>query len=305
MKLGLAGQLPTLDGATQTLIPSDWRLIEASRLQRVHALGFDGVQLFINRPLAAELGDIDRVADAYRQAGVEVCQINGWYEPLCAREDERRAAGVAGAQALVRLGRRVGALSVYLRPGGLNPHGHWFPHPENHSRATFDRLVDSLRAVCAVAEAEGMRLALEGHVLSPLDDVDTVRAMIEAVGSPALGFNFDPVNFIGCVRAVHDNAHGLNLLAEVLGHAFVAAHAKDCRLRDELVVHIEECVPGTGCLDYILFLQLCQRHCPHGYVIIEHLPDDQALAAREFVVRVAQRIGIEFQRVNLSADDVD
>jgi sugar phosphate isomerase/epimerase len=305
MKLGLAGQLPTLDAATQTLMPADWRSIDVTGLQRVHALGFDGVQLFVNRPLAAEPGEIDRVADAYRQAGVEVCQINGWYEPLCAREDERRAAGVAGAQALVRIGQRVGALSVYLRPGGLNPHGHWFPHPENHSPATFDRLVDSLRAVCTVAEAEGMRLALEGHVLSPLADADTVRAMIEAVGSPALGSNFDPVNFIGCVRAVYDNEHELNLLGEVLGHRFVAAHAKDCRLRDELVVHIEECVPGTGCLNYTLFLQLCQRHCPDGYVIIEHLPDDQALKARDFVLRSAQAIGIEFRRVNSPTDHTD
>jgi sugar phosphate isomerase/epimerase len=296
MKLGLAGQLPTLDTAIQTLMPSDWRLIDEPRLRRVRALGFAGVQLFINRPLETEAGDVDRVAEAYHRAEVEVCQLNGWYEPLCATEDERRAAGVAGAQALVRLGRRVGALSVYLRPGGLNPHGHWFAHPGNHSRATFDRLVHSLRAVCAVAEAEGMRLALEGHVLSPLDDVDTVRAVIQAVGSPVLGFNFDPVNFIGCVRAVHASEHELNLLAEVLGDYFIAAHAKDCRLRDELVVHIEECVPGTGCLDYRLFLQLCRRHCPDGYVIIEHLPDEQALQARDHVLAAAERIGAPFSQ---------
>lgn len=292
MKLGLAGQLPTLDSAVQTLMPSDWRAIDGPRLHRVREAGFEGVQLFINRPLEAEVADVERVATAYRQAEVDVCQINGWYEPLVAVDDDRRAAGVAGAQALVRLGRQVGALSVYLRPGSLNPRGHWFPHPDNLSRATFERLVNSLRAICAVAEADGMRLALEGHVLSPLDDADTVRATLDAVGSPALGFNFDPVNFIGCVRDAHNSQHVLNQLADVLGDTFVAAHAKDCRLRDELVLRIEECVPGTGCLDYEQFLRLCQHHCPEGYVIIEHLPDVQALEARDFVLATARQTGI-------------
>jgi hypothetical protein len=44
------------------------------------------------------------------------------------------------------------------RPDGLNPAGHSYAHPENHSPATIARLVDSLRQAAATAETEGITL---------------------------------------------------------------------------------------------------------------------------------------------------
>lgn len=199
-------------------------------------------------------------------------------------------------QTLCRWARVLDAETLYVRPGGLNPRGHWYGHPANHALETFDRLVDSLRQVSLVAQSEGVPLAIEGHVLSPLDTPQRVRDVLDAVGSPALRFNIDPVNFIGTVRDVHDTRRVLEGLFDLLGPDTIAAHVKDCRLGDKLVVHIEEVVPGDGVLDLALFLRRFEACCPTGYALIEHLPDEKVPRARAAVCSVAALAGLTLEQ---------
>jgi sugar phosphate isomerase/epimerase len=283
MKLGVAGMLP------------HWRQIDRAAAERVRDAGFRGASVFIDRPLDAEADAVLAVKRAFDEAGLEVAQANGWYECLVNPDDTLRADGVRGLQALCRWARLLDADTVYVRPGGLNPKGHWLAHPGNHTPETFERLIDSLGQVCAAAQDEGVTLAIEGHVLSPLDSAQRVVELLDAVASPALKFNVDPVNFIGTVRDVHDTRRVLNELYDLLGAETVAAHAKDCRLGDALVVHIEEVVPGDGTLDLGLFLRRFAACCPSGYVLIEHLPDEKVPAARKAVCRAAEQAGLTWE----------
>jgi sugar phosphate isomerase/epimerase len=281
MKLGVLG-----------LLPPDWRNIDVQAARRVKEAGFLGAQWFIPRPLEADPEDIQRVNRAFAEGGLEIAQVNGSYERLVDSDDELRAEGVRGLSALIRLGAMVQTPSVYVRPGSLSAAHHWGPHPLNTAPETLDRLVDSLRKVCRVAEAEGMLLAIEGHVLSPLDTPRRARQVIDVVASPALKFNIDPVNFMGSVSDVHDTNRILNELFDLLGAQTIAGHAKDCTLGDDLVLHIHEVVLGTGTMDYGLFLRRFQECCPDGYLEIEHLPDDKIPQARQALVKKAEEAGV-------------
>ena len=283
MKLGVVGLLP------------HWRQIDRAAAERVRAAGFRGASVVIDRPLEADERAVLGVKQAFDAVGLEVAQANGWYECLVNPDDALRAEGVRGLSALCRWGRLLDAATVYVRPGGLNPKGHWLAHPDNHAPETFDRLIASLRQVCVVAQTEGVTLAIEGHVLSVLDSAQRVRDLLDAVASPALKFNIDPVNFIGTVRDIHDTRCVLNDLYDLLGADTVAAHAKDCRLGDALVLHIEEVVPGEGTLDQGLFLRRFQACCPGGYVLIEHLPDEKVPAAREAICRAVEAAGLAWE----------
>ena len=283
MKLGIAGLLP------------HWNLIDLPAAQRVRAAGFRGASIFFPKPLEAEPRDAQRLKAILAESGLEAAQANGWYEVLVHPDPDRRAEGVRGIQALTRLGREIGAASVYVRPGSLNPRGAWYPHPENGSPAVFDRLVTSLKAAAQTAEQEGVPLALEGHVLSPLDTPRRMRDVLDAVGSPALKVNMDPVNFIGSLRDVYDNTRVLNELFDLLGEAIIAAHLKDCALEDRLVLHIAEVVPGLGTLDYNLLLTRMQALQPDVYALIEHLPDEKVPQARDNVAEMARRCGVPLE----------
>ena len=295
MKLGVAGRLPRLDEPLPAFLPGDWRLITAEDAARVRGHGFAGSSLFINKPLEAQPADVKKVSQAFKDGGLEIAQLNGWYEALCNYDDALRAQGVAGMIALARIGAALQAPSVYVRPGGHNPAGHWYAHPENHTRRTFDNVVDSLKQVCKVGEQEGVFIAVEGHVLSCLDTPQRIRDLVDAVGSPALKFNYDPVNFTGSVKDVHDTRCILQQLKELMGSFTIAAHAKDCALGDELVLHIKEVVPGTGKMNYEMFMKDFQELVPDGFFIIEHLPDEETLQAQKNVVEMAKRYNVPLE----------
>jgi sugar phosphate isomerase/epimerase len=146
--------------------------------------------------------------------------------------------------------------------------------------------------VCAVAEGEGVLLAIEGHVLSPLDTPRRVRELFDAVGSPALKFNTDPVNFIRTLQDVYDTPRILNELFDLLGKETLVAHAKDVSVGDPLVLHIEEVLLGTGYLDYPLFLRRFQACSPDGWIEIEHLPDEKVPLARQALLQKAAEAGV-------------
>jgi len=292
MKLGLAGQLPNLSEPRPAFLPGDWRQIDVRACKRIRDAGFHGVTWFVNRPLEATQADVQHVQQAFKDAGLGIAQLNGWYEALCSYDDRARAQGVAGMIALARIGAMIQAPSVYVRPGGHNPNGHWYAHPDNHTQRTFDNIAESLRTVCAAAQQEGTLIAIEGHALSALDTPQRMRDLVDAVGSNVLKFNYDPVNFVGTVKQVHNTTSVLDDMFRLLGPITVAAHAKDCKLGDQLVVHIEEVVPGTGVMDYETFMRQFQQLAPDGYFIIEHLPDEHVPAARDNVVALAKRFGI-------------
>jgi sugar phosphate isomerase/epimerase len=281
MKLGVVGLLP------------HWPQIDRPAAERVRAAGYRGVSIFFDKPLEADPAAVRRLKTALDQAGLEAAQANGGYEVLVHPDEAARAQGVAGLAALTRIGRALAAKTVYVRPGSLNPRGAWYPHPENATPRTFDRLVDSLRQAAATAQSEGMLLAIEGHVLSLLDTPRRMRALIDAVGSPALRFNTDPVNFIGTLHDVYDHQRLLDELAAELGPLTAAAHFKDVAVRDELVLHIDEVVIGEGHLDYGRLLPQLEKLDPEMYGIIEHLPDEKIPQARAGLQRAAERAGVK------------
>jgi sugar phosphate isomerase/epimerase len=280
--------------ATTGLLPADLRQVDDDIARRMAAAGFVGCSCLFPDPVAPTPADLDRLRDTLLRAGVGVAQVNGRYESMVNPDEEARQAGIAAYRALIQVCVRLRGDSVYIRPGSMNPGGHWWPHPDNHSAATIDRLVDSLRQVCTMAEDAGVNIAIEGHTVSPLDTAAKVREVIDRVGSPALKFNVDPVNFVSNVQDVYHSRRVLDDLFDTLGDVSWAVHAKDMAIEDRHVVHISEVVMGRGRMDLGYMLQRFERVRPEGYVIVEHLPDDLIPEARDALLAAAAQAGLSW-----------
>jgi sugar phosphate isomerase/epimerase len=284
MKLGVVG-----------IIPADPRQVDETALAAVREAGFTGCSLILPAPEELSTAEVERLRDAFGRAGVAVAQVNARYPDLVQADGTQRRAGIAALIASVRVAAALAAGTVYVRPGSLNPAGSWTPHPENTATATLERLAVSLREVCRVAEDLGARLALEGHVVSPLATPEQMQSLIARVDSPALGFNADPVNFIGTLDDLYHSTAFLDRFFDVLAPVTVAAHAKDVTVADRLVLHIDETVPGRGRLDQEHFLRRFEAACPEGWVLIEHLRTADIPEARDTLLRAAERAGLTWR----------
>jgi len=277
------------------MMPADVRTVDEATARRIRGAGFTGVSVVLPDPLAPTREELIRVREVLAGAGVRVAQANPRYEALVNPDEARRKEGVRVLRQACLCARWLEAGNVYVRPGSLNPRGHWLPYPGNTSPETIDRLIRSLREVVPAAEDEGVILAVEGHVTSPLETPERVRAVIEAVGSPALRFNVDPVNFVGTLADAYSSTDFLNRMFDTLGEYTVCAHVKDLAVEERLVLHIAECVPGDGLLDMETFLRRFDAACPDGYALIEHLPDDKIPRAKQAVDAAAARAGLTWR----------
>ena len=158
------------------------------------------------------------------------------------------------------------------------------------------RLVDSTRRICRAAESAGVRVAVEAGVVSPLFSAARVRDFIDAVGSPALGFNQDPVNLVGSLEVAWDTTALVDECFDLLGAHTIGAHAKDVRVVDGLFPGFAETEIGTGVLDHVTFLRRMQQVAPDAHVLIEHLPADRFPAAVQALTAFATEAGVAWDR---------
>jgi sugar phosphate isomerase/epimerase len=277
------------------LMPAHPRDITPETAARLRAHGFTGVTVVVPDPLEAQREEYARAGAILRDGGVTVAQANPRYEILVHPDEERRALGIRGLQAACQVAAWLGAKTTYVRPGSLNPAGPWTPHPENTSLKTLLRLVDSLKQAASAAEDAGIPLAIEGGAVSPLDTPERVRDVIEAVGSPALRFNADPVNFVRSLDDIYNTTSLIHRLFDRCGEYTVSAHAKDLIYESALLPRMHECLLGEGCCDQVTFLQRFEQCCPDGFVLIEHLPNDKIPAAKRNLDLAATKAGIRWR----------
>ena len=284
MLLGVAG-----------FVKGDWLGVNADQVKQVADNGFVSALLTISEPSAGNDSDIGRVKTLYAEHGLIMPMTRGGYGGgLCSDDEDQRKWTVNFLQETIRLSARMGCPTTYFRPGSLNPNGAWLPHPENRSDATFDRLVDSAKQACAVADSEGIKLVVEAGVVCPLYTPQRVRDFFDAVSMPALGFNMDPVNLVGSLDIAYDTTSLINELVDLMSDEIVGCDAKDFTIIDALLPHFEEEVIGApnALLDNVTLLKRLQDAAPDIVVTVEHYPDEKIPAAAAGIRRAAELAGI-------------
>lgn len=262
MKIGLLG-----------LIMSDLSDVDYNMLRFASDLGFHGLGAHLTVP-AGTISDetAERVKAVFDEQNMPLLQVWGPYPCIISPDETVRQAGVRGAQDIVKLAAKMGAPASGVRPTSLNPRGDWWPHRDNYLSETEDRLVQSLKEIVGVGEEYDINVVLETHVTTTLESPQTIRRVIERVGSERLKVNIDPVNFMGDLKTACNPAPKIHEIFDVLGDYADTVHVKDFYFEDRFTVHITETVIGTGLMDIEAILRRAAALYPDIYVIVEHLP---------------------------------
>ena len=196
-----------------------------------------------------------------------------------------------------RVAQLLGSPMVLTGCGSYHPTRGYGPHPRNHSPEARERMVVFLKRAAPRAEEHGIVLALECHMITALDTPAHIREVVDAVASPALKVNFDPVNLLASIDAVYDSgAQMAAMLAELGPRYHWTAHAKDILIEARLALHFEETVCGDGLLDWPAYLRCAERlGTPErpAAVLVEHMPAFLAPRGLEFVRSQAAADGVQ------------
>jgi L-ribulose-5-phosphate 3-epimerase len=284
-------------GVAEGPVPYDLDLVDERLAAKLAELGFSGVFGHFGYDLVREPADLDRAKcrrarDILAAYGVRVVHTWNWAPSLVHPDEEMRTRGVDRLRAALEVAAEFGADGVTGGCGSRNPRGGYWPHRDNHSSEARDCVVRSLKEAAPTAESLGLRIVLECHVLTTLDSPETVRDILDAVDSPAVGVNLDPVNFVGDLDTLYDSESLLDRVFSCLGAHAASGHIKDVYAEDRLVLHLSETLLGDGEFDLRSYVTRFEELLPDGYLFIEHLPEDLVPRAKTVLDSMLDDLGI-------------
>ena len=282
LRLGVAGGPVPRD-------PSD---VDERLARQLRGLGISALTTLCQPSPEVVAKHAERARDVLAEQAISIVQATGYNPQLTQPDSATLALELDRLQAAFSTARALGAEMIISGCGSRHPSAFYGPHPENHLPQTRDRLIGTLKQVAPVAEEAGVILALECHVTTALNTPEHIRDVLDAVGSPWVRANFDPVNLLGDFSAVWHNGDAMRHMWQILGGRYAkSAHIKDVVADPELVVHISEAAPGDGELDLDAYFDVVRQIGEDTAVIVEHLPADRALIAIDYVRKQIQQRG--------------
>lgn len=239
-------------------------------VRKVRACGLTRVQLALDPIRTGEWG-LDATRDALQQAGIEIISgmlgtIGEDYTSLDTiretgglRPDRHWDQNLAHARVIARLARELQLLLVTFHAGFL-------PHDERDPERA--KLVERLRRVADVFEAEGVQLGLE----TGQEDAATLLGILKELNHPAVGVNFDPANMI-----LYGKGDPIAALEVLLPHV-LQVHIKDALPTAQPGTWGSEVPAGTGAVDWKRFAALLRSHPRRIDTLIEREAGNQRVA---------------------------
>jgi sugar phosphate isomerase/epimerase len=231
---------------------------------------------------------------AAKQADIIIAEVGAWSNPI-SRDSAERAKAIDHCQRHLALADNIGALCCVNIAGSRGEK--WDgPDPSNDSSETFDLIVESVRKIIDAVKPTRADYTLEPMPWIPPDSPDSYLDLIRAIDRQAFAVHLDPVNMINCPRRAYHTGDFLRECFAKLGPYIRSCHAKDIRFTQHLTLHLDECPPGTGLLDYQTFLRELSLLPPDVPLLMEHMSQpEEYQAAATYIRKVGNEIGVQIK----------
>ncbi len=258
----------------KTTDPNSW-------IEAVKRAGYTAANVPL--PMDALEGDVQAYLDAAQANDIVIAEVGAWSNPIDP-DPTKAAEAIALCKQSLAWAERIGARCCVNIAGSRNPKKWDGPHVDNFSKATFDLIVETTQEIIDAVQPTRTFFTLETMPWIFPSSPDEYLDLIRAIDRPGFAVHLDPVNMMNSLDRVHRNADFLHDCFSKLGPHIKCCHAKDVILREDLTLHIDECQPGLGVLDYGVFLtELAKLNAviPLG---LEHLATaEEYMAAADYI----------------------
>ncbi len=284
MRLGVVGMMPKrLDEITPR------------HLAAIRKLNLTGVGMGLPGTEMGSVTDatIENTRQLFADAEMDLAQLIVGYSGCLFDPDAGVRSKLAGQiNDGIRLSHSLGAHVTLIRTGSLNPTGSYHPTSENHAPECHERLIDTLRMVGETADAIRQTVVIETHVLTIMNSPEVNRQILRAVGSEHMMLVMDYTNHFQALHQVYNSTERIHYIYDMMGPKCAIGHCKDISVGNNFVTHFNEEIPGEGELDMTTALRRWHELRPDGYMMLEHLPEEQYPLASQNTHRILVEAGI-------------
>ena len=264
----------------------------AEKVKKVRDMGYTAAESDDSWTRAGD-SDIREVKEACKEYdilfyGLHICVNNIHPDPAERRKNQKRVA------AMVWAAERIGLSFVVSHTGSCDP-SPTSPHRDNWTRETWNASVAAIKQI--LKDTAGSKVSLAIEAINP-SNINNPRAHIrlrEDVGDPRVKVLLDPTNMLN-PSVYYRTTELLNECFSLLGENILCAHAKDVLWTPEMLPSLKWVVPGTGTMDYEVYLTHLSRLKRPRPLLLEFLPADQYPQAKKFIEDTAARVGVKIHR---------
>jgi sugar phosphate isomerase/epimerase len=240
----------------------------------------------------------DDVVKAYegaaKRADIAIAEVGAWGNNPISPDEKTRKESIANCQKQLALADRIGARCCVNVCGSRNPKSWAGQHPDNLKDETFDMIVESVRLIIDGVKPTRTFYTLETGMWWYPISADTYLRLIKAIDRQQFGVHLDPTNLIYSPPLYYANSFVISECFEKLGPMIKSCHAKDVKLGEAALAHLDEIRPGLGGLDYRTYLKELSKY-PDIPLMIEHLKDaEEYRQAADHIRSVAKEVGVSF-----------
>ncbi|HEY5589960.1 MAG TPA: TIM barrel protein, partial [Paludibacter sp.] len=227
-----------------------------------------------------------------KKSNIVIAEVGAWSNTLDLNEIVRKKAIQKNIAAL-QLADEIGA-SCCVNISGARGEIWDGPYAGNYSKETFDLIVETVRHIIDQVKPVSAFYALEPMPYMLPDSPETYLELIKAIDRKQFAAHLDPVNMISSPQKYYNNGAFIKDCFVKLGPYIKSIHAKDITILPKLTLHLDECRPGLGSVDYTVFLQEASK-LKNIPFMLEHLEKqmDYKLAA-DYIRQVGEKGGIVF-----------
>lgn len=236
-----------------------------------------------------EIKEYVKIAD---REDIIIAECGVWNNPLSNEENERKQA-IKKCKETLELADRIKAECCVNIAGSCGEK--WDgPHPDNFTVETFDRIVTVVRDIIDSVQPQNTYYTLEPMPWMYPDSPDSYLKLLSAIDRKQFAVHFDPVNIITSPQKYYNNGKFLQECFQKLGKHIKSCHAKDIIIGDQFTIFLKEERPGTGFLNYSIFLQELNKLNDKIPLMMEHLSNkNEYLLAEEYIRKIARKENIK------------
>lgn len=237
-----------------------------------------------------------KVIDGYRQAADDadlvICEIGVWNNTLD-RDPQKRRENIDRAIHQLELADYVGANCCVNIAGSYSEQ--WDgPHRDNLTERAFDEVVSTTQKIIDAVCPKRTAYSLEPMPWMYPDTADSYLRLIKAIDRKGFAAHLDPVNIICSPQLYYRNGQVIQEWFEKLGPYIRSCHAKDIRLSGKLTVHLDECRPGLGELDYETYLKCMASLDDRVCMMLEHMTEEaDYVEATKHIKSLAKKLNLQ------------
>jgi Sugar phosphate isomerases/epimerases len=239
----------------------------------------------------AELSVIDGYKKAAQENDLVICEIGVWNNTL-ERDLEKRNAAIDKAVKQLELADYIGANCCVNIAGSYSEQ--WDgPHKDNFTEKAFEEIVLTSQKIIDAVNPKTTAYSLEPMPWMYPDTADSYLRLIKSIDRKGFAAHLDPVNVICSPQLYYKNGEVIQEWFDTLGTQIRSCHAKDIKLSGKLTVHLDECRPGTGELDYETYLKCMTKLDDNACLMLEHMTEEiDYIEATKYLKGLAKKLSI-------------